>query len=136
MVEILEEPSVRRRAVRVSVETYHRMSEAGMVDRKTELVRGVIIEKRSKSPLHFSLLGILSDHFTATLPHGWHVRQEGPLSLADSEPDPDIAVVAGVRSHYLTRHPATAKLVVEINTSNEKLDREMASVYAEAGAAL
>lgn len=52
MVEILEDPSVRSLAIPISVAVYHRMGEEGLVDRKTELIRGVIIEKRAS--LHFT----------------------------------------------------------------------------------
>ena len=61
------------------------------------------------------------------------VRQESPLTLADSEPEPDLAIVQGQRADYLTSHPTTALLVIEIATSSERLDREMATIYAEAG---
>lgn len=132
MVEILEEPSVRRLAIPISVAVYHRMGEEGLVDRKTELIRGVIIEKMGKSPLHSYLTGMLHRLVSGFVGDSGNVRREDPLTLADSEPEPDVAVVEGSDMDYLTRHPTTAKLVIEVSFSSGRLDREMAAAYAEA----
>jgi len=61
------------------------------------------------------------------------VRQEAPLTFADSEPDPDIAVVRGRESDFIATHPSAAELVIEVAVSSAALDRENASLYAEAG---
>jgi Uma2 family endonuclease len=53
--------------------------------------------------------------------------------LTDSEPEPDLAVVAGTIDDFRTEHPATARLVIEVAVSSEDLDREKTSLYAEAG---
>ena len=44
-----------------------------------------------------------------------------------------MAVVQGPRSNYRSKHPATARLIIEIAVSSEALDREKAAVYAQAG---
>ena len=59
MVDILELPSVRGMVPRVSVEQYHQMPEYTPAGRRTELIRGGVIEKMSKSPLHAELLRLL-----------------------------------------------------------------------------
>ena len=133
MLQILEEPTVRERAMPVSVEGYHCMLQAGLVSEKAELIRGVIIEKMSKSPLHIYFTDLLAELAKSAISAGQMVRQESPLTLADSEPEPDLAIVQGQRADYLTSHPTTALLVIEIATSSERLDREMATIYAEAG---
>ena len=58
-----------------------------------------------------------------------------PLALGEhSEPEPDIAVVAGEPEDYLAAHPATAALVVEVADSSLRLDRRFkAALYAQAG---
>jgi Uma2 family endonuclease len=61
------------------------------------------------------------------------VRREDPLTLKDSEPEPDIAVVRGSESEFFHAHPTTAELVIEVAVSSPVLDREAASLYAEAG---
>lgn len=61
------------------------------------------------------------------------MRQEQPITLADSEPEPDIAIVAGASANYRQAHPQSAELVVEVSISTEELDRENAKLYAGAG---
>jgi Uma2 family endonuclease len=133
MIAILESPEIRQRTLPISVETYHWMIENGMVARRAELIRGVIVEKMSKSSLHSLLAKRLYDQLMRTLGPGWYVRKEDPLTLRDSEPEPDILVVEGVEEDFRDRHPHTAVLVVEIAVSSEASDREMIKAYAEAG---
>jgi Uma2 family endonuclease len=133
MLAILEKPEILRHAVPLSVAAYERMAELGFVDEKTELVRGVIFEKMSKSPLHSGLIQYLIELLQPHLPEGYSLRTEQPLRLSDSCPEPDIAVVAGSARQFLRAHPATARLVIEIAVNSEAIDREKAAIYAEAG---
>ena len=133
MSAILEIPEVRRRVSRLSVEQYHRLDEFNERGCRTELIRGIVIEKMSKSPLHSSIAKRLYDRIVRMLPNGWVVRREDPLTLDDSEPEPDIAVVRGTENQFFEAHPTTADLVVEVAVSSATLDRENASLYAEAG---
>ena len=133
MLAILEKPEILRHALPLSVTAYERMAELGLVDEKTELIRGVIFEKMSKSPLHSGLNQLLLELLLPHLPKGYSQRIEQPLRLIDSCPEPDIAVVAGSAKDFLREHPSTARLVIEIAVSSEALDREKAAIYAEAG---
>jgi Uma2 family endonuclease len=135
MLSILEVPTVRRQVAPISVETYHALGEQGLVDPRTELLRGVLLEKMSKSPLHVALVVKLVQLVVAAIRPDQCVRKEDPLTLADSEPEPDIAVVAGAPEDYRSAHPRTALFVIEVAISTEEVDREKASVYAEAGVA-
>lgn len=133
MLAILEKPEMRRRALPLSVAAYERMGELGFVDEKTELIRGVIFEKMSKSPLHNFLLETITEILRTSLLGNFAIRTEAPLSLKDSSPEPDLAVVPGPRANYRNHHPNTARLIIEIAISSEVLDREKAAIYAEAG---
>lgn len=133
MIAVLEDPAIRARVPAMSVEHYHRMFELGMIAENVELIRGALIEKMPKSPLHSTSVGLLYRYFLAGLPPGWHPRAEQPLTLADSEPEPDLAVVRGTESDFLGRHPTVADLVVEASISTERLDRAKLEIYAEAG---
>ena len=53
--------------------------------------------------------------------------------MADSEPEPDLAIVKGTNADFRDGHPRTALLVVEVAVSSESSDREMVKAYAEAG---
>src|SRR5258706_9605585 len=132
MAAILEIPEVRQRVSPLSVREYHRLDEYNERGRRTELIRGIVIEKMSKSPLHSSLAKRLYDRIAQALPKGFVIRREDPITLADSEPEPDITVVRGDESDFFQKHPTTADLVIEVAVSHPALDRENASLYAEA----
>ncbi len=133
MLSALDIPAIRQLAVPVSVAQYHRMGELGLYDKRTELIRGVVIHKMTISPLHSFLVQYLVDLLKKTTPNGWLVRQEQPLTLADSEPETDIAVVKGSVSDYRHEHPRSANLAIEVCVSSEAVDRNKIELYAEAG---
>ena len=133
MAAILEIPEVRERLSRLSVEEYHRLNEFNENGRRTELIRGLVIEKMSKSPLHRTIASLLYDLIVPQLPPGYSVWKEEPLTFADSEPEPDISVTSGNKREFVAAHPSTAELVVEVAVSSPALDLENASLYAEAG---
>ena len=133
MVEILELPEVRKRVSPLTVEEYHRLGEFNEHGRRTELVRGIVIEKMSKSPMQRTLASVLYRLIAGRLPKGFTAWKEEPLTLRDSEPEPDISVTRGGERNFMESHPGTAELVVEIAVSSPALDRENVSLYAEAG---
>jgi len=132
MLSILEIPSVRRQARPIDIRTYHWMGENGLVDKKTELLRGVIVEKMSKSPLHEHVIRALLALARIAVNKDHMVDKECPLTLADSEPEPDIAIVRGTLADFRQAHPTTARLVIEVAISSVDVDREKATIYAEA----
>ncbi len=132
MVPLLSHPGFRDRTLPLSVETWHWMVEKGLAPARAELLRGVIVEKMPKSPLHTKLVARLWSAFAAALGETHWVRKEEPLTLADSEPEPDIAIVPGQEADYQS-HPVTALLVVEVAVTTLAEDRELANLYAEAG---
>lgn len=133
MSAILDLPEVRHRVSPLTVEEYHRLDEFNERGRRTELIRGLVIEKMSKSPLHRTVASRLYKLLLARLPNGYSVWKEEPLSLEDSEPEPDVSVTRGEESDFSSSHPTTAELVVEVAVSSPALDRENATLYAEAG---
>lgn len=133
MSSILDNPDVRRKALPISVDQYHQLGRTGIIGKRTELVCGVILEKMIKSPRHTWLVQALAKIFRESMDASHHLRQEQPLTLADSEPEPDIAIVAGSNEDYRDNHPTRAKLVIEVAISTVELDREKAAVYAAAG---
>ena len=133
MAAILEIPEVRQRVSPLSLEEYHRLDEFNEHGRRTELIRGIVIEKMSKSPLHSSIGKLLYDKLASMVPPNFVVRREDPLTLADSEPEPDISIVRGAPADFFSAHPTRAELVIEVAVSSPALDRENPSLYAEAG---
>ena len=132
MIAVLEDPAIRARVPKVSVEQYHRMYDIGAIPQNVELIRGALIEKMPKSPLHSTVVELVHEHIEVCL-RGYFIRQEQPLTLGDSEPEPEVAVIRGSRREFLSAHPTTAELIVEVSISSERLDRAKLEIYAEAG---
>jgi Uma2 family endonuclease len=133
MNPFLQFPDFRSRALPITVETYHWMIANDLVSQRAELIRGVIVEKMSKTPLHGILVGRIYTSIQSRLPDDLWLRKEEPLSLRDSEPEPEISLVSGCDLDYLIAHPHTAHLVVEVSIATETQDRAMIKIYAEAG---
>ena len=133
MVNILEMPEVRARVSRLSVENYELLAEVGALDKRVELIRGLLVDKVPKSPLHCKLVRRIFLFLLAFQRAGFVAFTERPLRLKDSMPEPDAMIVRGNVGDFDTKHPITAKLVIEVAVSSVALDRENASLYAEAG---
>ncbi|MBI4658635.1 MAG: Uma2 family endonuclease [Verrucomicrobia bacterium] len=133
MTPLLELPAFRQRVHLMSVEHYHRLGELAVLSDDVELLRGIVVTKMPKSPLHELVAQKLMRSLLAKIPHGFEVRRESPLTLADSEPEPDISVVQGSADDWASAHPSTAHLVVEVAVSSTALDEGKAEIYAEAG---
>lgn len=135
MNAILEEPKVRERVHPWSVDDYHALGAAGCVGESVELLRGILVDKMSKSPLHCLICQRLVDLFRiqAAKIGNLLVRQEQPLTFSDSEPEPDVAIVSGIPDDFAARHPSSASLVIEVAITSIEVDRGKAPIYAEAG---
>lgn len=109
------------------------MIESGLRGR-VELIQGVLIEKMPKSFLHRRIVESLMEFLRGKFGGSYYISQEQPLTLPDSEPEPDVAVMKGKRSDY-SSHPKTAEWVLEVATADADYDREKAPLYAAAGIA-
>lgn len=133
MTALLELPAFRQQVHAISVEVYHRLGEMSLLSEDVELLRGIVVTKMPKSPLHELVAQKLMRQLLQKVPNGYEVRREGPLTLRDSEPEPDLSVVRGTPDDWATAHPATADLVVEVAVTSAALDEGKAEIYAEAG---
>lgn len=116
---------------RLDLETYDRMVESGALEgQHVELLEGLIVDMSPQSPRHSAVLSVLVRHFGHT--KSW-LRVQSPLAIPpDSEPEPDIALVA--ERPRADRHPRTALLVIEVAVSSHAIDRGLKSqLYARAG---
>ncbi len=135
MIEALEIQDIRERVAPITIERYHRMIDLGIFDEwKVELLNGVLVEKMSKSELHLFLVELLVEllrsHCQGT---DFWVRKEDPITIENSEPEPDISVVKGNARLFRHQKPTTARLVIEVAVSSLGLDRAKAADYAKAG---
>jgi Uma2 family endonuclease len=99
-----------------------------------ELIEGEILQMAPIGPEHVTATHSLYDCLRRVFGKGYVVRMQSPLSLGDSEPQPDLAVVAGSPSDFQHAHPTHAVLVIEVAQSSLPYDREVkSSLYARAG---
>ena len=111
---------------RLSVEQYHAMIHAGILTEAdpVELLEGWLIPKMPKNPPHGLAIDLAREILTRLLPNGWHVKSQDPLTLADSEPEPDVLVVRGERRQYRDKHPGAAEVWLLIEVSDTTLARD------------
>ncbi len=122
---------------RFTVDEYHRMIHAGILteDDRVELLEGWIVAKMPRNPAHDTALALVQAALSAVLPPAWICRGQSAVTTADSEPEPDMAVVRGPIRRYATGHPGPADmgLVVEVADSTLARDRTLkARLYARA----
>lgn len=131
-------PELGYRTKRWTLEEYHRLLDLGAFapEVKVELVDGEIVEKMSAKPPHSNTVAQLGDILARLFGSGFHAREEKPVTIVGSEPEPDVAVIVGTRAGFFARHPGSEDiaLVVEVSDTTLPFDRgQKASLYARAG---
>jgi Uma2 family endonuclease len=126
---------------RFSVAEYHQLTEIGVLTENDnlELIEGYLVHKMARNPPHDSTLHRVMKHLLRSLPTGWDLRVQSAITLSDSEPEPDLAIVHARADDYRTRHPSPneIELVVEVSDSTLDCDRtDKTRIYARAGIAL
>lgn len=118
-------------------EEYDRLVALGALgpDDRVQLIEGEIVEMAPQGPGHFAAVYLVEQALRRIFSGEYMVRVQGPLALGEhSEPEPDVAVVAGGPRDYLGEHPTTALLVVEVSDSTLVFDQtRKAPIYAAAG---
>jgi Uma2 family endonuclease len=123
---------------RFSVAEYHRMIDSGILtdEDRVELLEGWIVPKMTRNPPHDTVIALLVNRVIGPrLPEGWHCRGQSAVTTADSEPEPDVAVVRGTERDFLKRHPGPKDmaLVIEVAETSIRRDRTIkARLYARA----
>ncbi|BAS59910.1 hypothetical protein NIES2135_20670 [Leptolyngbya boryana NIES-2135] len=118
-----------------TIEDYHRIVESGVLAQANcELIRGTIVDMPPEGPEHADLCETSARYLERLFGEGWQSRQGKPITLTDSEPQPDIAIVR--EQSYRQRHPIPEdiRLVIEYAYSTQTQDTSVKrDVYAEAG---
>lgn len=123
---------------RFTVTEYHRLIEIGMFteDDRVELLEGWIVPKMPHNPAHDATIQLADEQLRSRLARGWTVRIQSAITTADSEPEPDLAVVRGNARSYLRRHPGPRDigLLIEVADSTLTQDRgDKLRIVARAG---
>lgn len=120
-----------------SVADYQQMRALGLLDRRCcELISGEIWDMPPEGPVH----RFLNDRGVQYLRHLMQGRAEvfeaHPITLATSEPQPDIAIVRLPDTRYLNRHPEPDDIYWLIEVADTTLTFDLNTkrqVYAQAG---
>src|SRR5262245_36515017 len=103
---------------KITVARYHQMIEKGVYteDDKVELIEGYIVAKMPQNPPHGGTVQNVEKKVLRKLPTGWTTRCQAPVTLMDSEPEPDVVAVKGDEATYFKRHPKPSDigLLVEV----------------------
>jgi hypothetical protein len=110
-----------------SVAEYHKMIQTGILtpDSGVELLEGWIVNKMSQNSPHRNTVSRVVRRVSKVLPDNWHMDVQGPITLSDSEPEPDITLARGADDVYDKRHagPADIGVLMEVGDSTVLNDR-------------
>lgn len=126
---------------RLSVEQYHAMINSGILtkDDSVELLEGWLIEKMSQNPPHSVAAELVAEKLRELHLDGFCIRSEKPITLSDSEPEPDVAVARGPTRNYIERHPSPNEVPLVIEVADASIDQDRGvkrRAYARAGVAV
>lgn len=112
---------------------YEHLAEAGFFeDEKVELLYGRLVEMSPQGRDHAYAIEALNEILVLGLQRRARVRVQLPFAALDeSEPEPDLAVVAAGSS--LDGHPSSALLIIEVAQTSLAEDRAKQLLYAKAG---
>lgn len=124
---------------RITVDEYYRMAEVGLLapDARVELIEGEIIDMAPIGTDHGSVVDQLARLFIRAVDEQAIVRIQGAIRLdRNSEPQPDVALLAPRVDFYRNAQPSPADilLVIEVSDSTLRYDRDVkVPLYARHG---
>jgi Uma2 family endonuclease len=123
---------------RFTVPEYHTLIRLGVLttEDRVELIDGYLVNKMPQNDPHHSTVDRLTEDLVRAVPAGWRARVQLPITLPNSEPEPDGAIVRGDRRTYDGRKPGPADfgVVIEVADTSLRFDRVVKlSDYAGAG---
>src|SRR5262245_23276363 len=103
---------------RCSVTLYEKMIDDGILkeDDRVELIRGEIVAKMPIGKQHAACVKRVNRLFNSLLGDRAVVSVQDPIKFADSEPEPDIALLVPTGDYYASDSPTPADvlLIVEV----------------------
>jgi Uma2 family endonuclease len=122
----------------MSIEQYHAMIANGILgpDDPVEFLEGILVQKMSINPPHRIATRCIRRALEVVVPAGWYVDEQKPITLANSEPEPDVAVIRGDTRDYPTGHPGAGDVLLIVEAADASLVRDRIlkkRIYAAAG---
>lgn len=123
---------------RFSLQQYHALIDSGILGEQNsvELIRGELVKKMVIGNRHAACVKSLNRLLSAQLSESELVSVQDPITIGDSEPEPDVAVLVFRDDLYASRRPTTAdvQLLIEVADTSLAYDRDVKMpIYAEAG---
>lgn len=120
-----------------SVEEYYQIVALGLLSSENcvELLNGQILDMPPQDPIHSTVIRLLEELFRTAFGNRVEIRNQMPVTLSGSVPNPDLAIARGTIRDYLTRHPCGKDLLLVVEVSNTTLNINLqtkARIYAEA----
>ena len=114
---------------RFTVKQYHKMIADGVLteDDRVELLEGYLVDKMPHDPIHDGTIQKINRRLVRAIPAGWEVRVQSAVTLSQSEPEPDLALVREDRNGFMNRHPGISDFGILIEVSNSTLDTDRAA---------
>jgi Uma2 family endonuclease len=122
---------------RFSVARYQKMIETGILkpEDKVELLENYVVLKMTRNPRPDSTIQRMLEVLYTHRPSSWSLRVQSCITLSDSQPEPDFALVCGSADDYDTRHPGPADIGLIIEVADSSLLRDQQDktrIYARA----
>ena len=109
-----------------SVEDYHSLIEAGILAGKpVELLEGDIVQMSPEGIPHSYTNLSVADYLRELLKQKALISESHPVTLDNSEPEPDIAIVRLPRSIYAQHHPYPKDIYWLIEISDKTLNKDL-----------
>lgn len=121
---------------RCSREPFYQMGELGWFEgQRVMLIGGEILAMPAMGNWHRATVTLASQTLRAVFGDGFFVCERSPFETGEAtDPEPDIAVIAGQIRDYANRGLTEAALIVEVSDSTLDYDRrEKAPLNARAG---
>jgi Uma2 family endonuclease len=138
-------PAQEAGLVLLTVEQYHRMAAAGILEEGApiELLDGLLVRKirgegTTVNPRHAFVVNLLSkDLMQALEDRKCHYRAPGPVTLPPhDEPEPDGAIARGTIEDYPDHHPGADDVSCVIEVADSSLQRDRTTkqrIYSSSG---
>ncbi|NET48770.1 MAG: Uma2 family endonuclease [Merismopedia sp. SIO2A8] len=126
-----------RTLTRWSLEDYHQMRDRGILDhRHCELINGEIWDMAPEGEFHRFVNDRGAEYLRRVLRGKAKIFEAHPITLATSEPQPDIAIARLPDTQYLQHHPYPDDIYWLIEVSDTTLAYDLSTkkdIYAAAG---
>ncbi|ESA33496.1 hypothetical protein N836_01630 [Leptolyngbya sp. Heron Island J] len=120
-----------------SVADYQHMRDLGILDhRRCELINGEIWDTAPEGTFHRFINDRGAEYLRRVLQGQAKVFEAHPITLADSEPQPDVSIVRLPDTRYLERHPYPEDIYWLVEVADTTLSYDLDTkrkLYASAG---